>query len=360
MLLCLLLGASYVAWQVFAGVSSPGGSGRPAWGASSRHIDVHPPVKQHSHDVTGGTLFTISGDTTGAPGSATEPQSTEPQSTEPASYFAIPGLSGSPAPSPESAPTSAQSSATPTPTQPGLPPPSTPASPTPAPAPALSDGAPALPAGVTGTFVGMETGAQLFADPAWQKSSGGQIQPASSCSLWGTSAMYADGTYLDMYVPKSPAWECAAIESQAAVAPGHIYQIEEYIPALVNGNIADYPSWWMTDTGWNSEVDMAEAHAWGDTATVNGSMCLDVHLSQGAHNTTPNCLTEAAGWHTYTMVWAATGAVTMFYDGTEVRPIGISGTGATDMHMIIWNNNNGGSGSVDSTLKLAYLAEWST
>jgi hypothetical protein len=212
---------------------------------------------------------------------------------------------------------------------------------------------------VTGTYLGEETGAQLFADASWQKSSSGQIQLASSCSMWGRSAMYADGNYLDMYVPASPAWECVAIESDAIMAPGHIYQIEEYIPALANGNIADYPSWWMTDTGWNSEVDMAEALAWGDTATIDGSMCLDIHLGQGSQNTTPNCLTEAAGWHTYTMVWTASGAITMFYDGTWLHPIGVSGTTATDMHMIIFNNNNGGSGAVDSTLKLAYLAEWS-
>jgi hypothetical protein len=207
--------------------------------------------------------------------------------------------------------------------------------------------------------LGEETGAQLLGDADWQKSSGGQIQPASNCSMWGASTMYADGSYLDMSVPASPAWECVAIESDAVMTPGHIYQIEEDIPALANGNIADYPSWWMTDTGWHSEVDMAEAHAWGDTATLDGSMCLDIHLNQGSQNTSPNCVTQAAGWHTYTMVWAANGAVTMFYDSTEVDPRGVSATTATDMHMIIWNNNNGGAGSVGSTLKLAYLAEWS-
>jgi hypothetical protein len=220
--------------------------------------------------------------------------------------------------------------------------------------PAVGSG-PALPSGVSGTFVSEETGAQLFADPSWQKSSDGQIAPSSSCTMWSPATMTVDGTYLDMFTPGSPSWDCVAIESDAAMTPGHIWQLSEYIPALANGDIADYPGWWLNDNGWSSEIDMAEANDWVGNTAPQGQMCLDIHLTQGTDNTTPNCVTEAAGWHTYTLVWAANGNVTMYYDGIEVSPIGVAGSTATDMHMIIWNNNNGG---IDSTLKLAYLAEW--
>ncbi len=173
--------------------------------------------------------------------------------------------------------------------------------------------------------------------------------------MWSPATMTVDGTYLDMFTPGSPSWDCAAIESDAAMTPGHIWQLSEYIPALGNGDIADYPSWWLNDNGWSSEIDMAEANDWGGNTAPQGAMCLDIHMNQGTVNTTPNCVTEPAGWHTYTLVWAANGNVTMYYDGIKVGPIGVAGSTATDMHMIIWNNNNGG---VDSTLKLAYLAEW--
>jgi hypothetical protein len=222
------------------------------------------------------------------------------------------------------------------------------------PPPAVGSG-PALPGGVSGTFVSEETGAQLIADPSWQRSSDGQIAPSSSCTMWSPATMTVDGTYLDMFTPGKPSWDCAAIESDAAMTPGHIWQLSEYIPALANGDIADYPSWWLNDNGWSSEIDMAEANDWGGNTAPQGQMCLDIHLNQGTDNTTPNCVTEAAGWHTYTLVWAANGHVSMYYDGIKVSPVGVSGSTATDMHMIIWNNNNGG---IDSTLKLAYLAEW--
>jgi hypothetical protein len=161
--------------------------------------------------------------------------------------------------------------------------------------------------------------------------------------------MKVNGTYLDMHTPGSPSWDCVALESDAAMTPGHIWQLSEYIPAMANGLIADYPSWWMTDASWSSEVDMAEAQDWGGNASPQGAMCLDIHLDQGTENTTPDCVTETGGWHTYTFVWAADGAVMMYYDGSKVSPEGVSGTTATDMHMIIWNNNNGGV--VDSTLE---------
>jgi hypothetical protein len=83
-------------------------------------------------------------------------------------------------------------------------------------------------------------------------------------------------------------------------------------------------------------------------------MCLDIHLDQGTENTSPDCVPETGGWHTYTFAWAAGGAVTMYYDGTKVSPEGVGGTAVTDMHMIIWNNNGG----VSSTLELGYLATW--
>jgi hypothetical protein len=217
---------------------------------------------------------------------------------------------------------------------------------------------PSLPGGVTGTFVSEETGAQLFADPGWQQSSAGQIEPASNCTMWSPATMTvdSDGTSLDMFTPAAPdSWDCVALESNAAMSPGHIWQLSEYIPAMADGDIADYPAWWMTNAAWSSEVDMAEANDWGGNTAPQGSMCLDIHLNQGTDNTSPDCLTEAGGWHTYTFVWAASGTVTMYYDGVEVDPLGISGTTATDMHMIIWNNDNGG---INSTLKLGYLAEW--
>lgn len=204
-------------------------------------------------------------------------------------------------------------------------------------------------------FVSEETGAQLYADPAWQNSFDGQIEPASNCKAWSPATMTVRGTDLDMDTPGSPSWDCVALESDAAMTPGHIWQLSEYISAMAKGLIADYPSWWMTDAGWSSEVDMAEAQDWGGNASPQGAMCLDIHLRQGTENTRPDCVTETGGWHTYTFAWAADGAVTMYYDGTKVSPEGVSGTTATDMHMIIWNNNNGG---VSSTLELAYLATW--
>jgi hypothetical protein len=221
---------------------------------------------------------------------------------------------------------------------------------------------PTLPSGVTGTFVNCETGAQLYADSGWGKSVPGAspngLNPSSGC--WGLSGTIAvDGTYLDLTTKASSSWNCAGIESTATFTPGHIFQLYENIPAAANGNIADYPSWWLNDTSWTSEVDMAEAHAWGTTSPIDGQMCLDIHLNQNAQSTSPNCVTEKGGWHTYTLVWQANGNITMYYDGSKVSPQGVTGTSATDDHMIIWNDNNGGSGTVDSTLKVGYLAEWS-
>jgi hypothetical protein len=225
---------------------------------------------------------------------------------------------------------------------------------------ATGGSAPALPSGLTGTFVSTETGAQLYADSGWQKSTNGNLTPSSGCVDSSPATITASGTYLDLYTPASSSWDCAGIESNATVVPGHIYQLREYIPAAANGNIADYASWWVTDSGWNMEFDMAESHDWGDTTPIPGQICLDIHLDQGTENTSPNCLNEAGGWHVWTADWAANGDLTMYYDGTKASPQGPTGSSLTDGHMIIWNDNNGGSGTVNSTVQVDYLAEWTT
>lgn len=120
---------------------------------------------------------------------------------------------------------------------------------------------PTLPRGLTGTLVSNETGAPLYADSGWSKSYPGSgphgINPSSGCrGLSGTIA--PDGTYLDLTTKSSSSWSCAGIESTTAYSPGHIFQLQEYIPVAANGNIADYPSWWLTDAHWNFEIDAAE------------------------------------------------------------------------------------------------------
>jgi hypothetical protein len=224
-----------------------------------------------------------------------------------------------------------------------------------------SGSAPALPSGVTGTFMSSETGAELYSDSGWQKSTNADLTPSSGCSAFDTASITVSGTYLDLYTPgATESWDCSGVESNAEYSDGHIFQLREYIPAAANGNIADYPAWWLNDTPWSMEFDMAEAHDWGTTTPIDGQMCLDIHLDQGTENTSPNCQTEVGGWHVYTAVWASNGNLTMYYDGTQMNPNGVSGSTLTDSHMIIWNNNNGGSGTVNSTVQIDYLAEWST
>ncbi len=220
--------------------------------------------------------------------------------------------------------------------------------------------APALPSGVTGTFVGSETGAQLYADSGWQKSTNGNLTPSSGCAA--TSAtITVSGTYMDLYTPASHAWDCAGIESNATVEPGHIYQLRENIPAAANGYIADYPSWWTTDAPWDNEIDMAEENAWNYSVVPPGEMCLDIHLNQGSQNTSADCQTEAGGWQIYTFVWNANGNVTMYYNGAKIVPEGgpTASTG-TNQHMILWNDNTGGVGMINSTVQVDYLATWTT
>jgi len=218
--------------------------------------------------------------------------------------------------------------------------------------------APSLPKGLDGKFVSCETGAQISASSRWQLSTNGNLTPSSGCLASPPASITVSGSYLDLRTPAGHPWDCAGVESNFTVSPGHIYQIREYIPALANGNIADYPAWWQVDTGWYQEVDMAEAHSWSTTSPLLGQMCLDMHLKMGSVNTQPNCQTEQAGWHVYTLDWASNGDVVMYYDGTQMLPSGVTGTDRTDDHMILWNNNNGTTGVVNSTVRLDYYAEW--
>ena len=132
-----------------------------------------------------------------------------------------------------------------------------------------------------------------------------------------TRANVSSGTELLMQItqrpcdgkPESGAWLQSPVKWRYGMFEARIY-----LPASGSGEIANWPAFWLEDPNdWpvNGEIDAMEV--------LNGWDCQSVHYGPAVHQmrtvkTSPNCVLDRPGWHTFAVTWSAT-LVQWYVDG---------------------------------------------
>jgi hypothetical protein len=156
-------------------------------------------------------------------------------------------------------------------------------------------------------------------------------------------------------------WNCAGLQSLGSYNQG-IFESRIYFPAAPNGEVANWPAFWLSGNPWpyRGEIDAAEGLA--------GCLKITYHYNaDGPALTAPytpaatvsHCVTTQPGWHTVTFVWRGQ-TISFYYDGKLVYTI--SGTFVVDApEQIIIENTEGQYGNQPGTpahLYVQYVRVW--
>jgi hypothetical protein len=182
----------------------------------------------------------------------------------------------------------------------------------------------------------------------WSTTLGG-----SDCTTPGT--MSVSDNLLDMSI-SGAADVCDKISSSQEFSAGTIVEARIYVPAGPDGDIADWPAFWMTGSDWptNGEIDIAEG--------LGGCLSANYHYGTVSDegSVLSGCLESQPGWYTFDVVWVGD-SLTFYYNGTEVYSE--SGSYIVDAPELVTIDNTEGTygnptGS-PSTLEVQYVRAWS-
>lgn len=134
-----------------------------------------------------------------------------------------------------------------------------------------------------------------------------------------------------------------------------------WVPAAPNGSVADWPSFWATNSPWpqSGEDDILEGLASGS----RGLACFHYHWgpSPAGEHTSGGCAAGSwsGAWHTFAADWEP-GSITYYYDGRRVGRVkhGISSTPQYVVLGLGSGGNGGGPLVVPATERIDFVRVW--
>lgn len=213
--------------------------------------------------------------------------------------------------------------------------------------------------------------------PGWPASSGPTTDVTPDAQCLDPSHAVMTGTELDLNLTatsetcgggpgEGPPQTSTYTSALVSTNPGFTYtygvaEAKIWLPSAANGSIADWPSFWATNSPWplNGEDDILE----GLSSGANGLACFHFHwgVSAAAELSDGGCGggTYTGGWHTFASDWEP-GSITYYYDGVQVGQL-TSGITSSPMYLILGLGYGGGQGgplTVPATQRVAYVRVW--
>ena len=126
------------------------------------------------------------------------------------------------------------------------------------------------------------------------------------------------------------------------------FEARVYLPASADGQVANWPAWWVDGQSWpqDGEMDIMEG--------LSGTTCFHYHDPSGGPG---GCAGTGPGWHVFGATWEGD-QVTYYYDGHQVGTLTTDGNSAPQY--LILNNAVGGSGgeTTADTMLVDYVRVW--
>ncbi len=135
-----------------------------------------------------------------------------------------------------------------------------------------------------------------------------------------------------------------------------IFETRMYFPGASDGEIADWPAFWLSAVNWpdGGEMDLAE----GLSGTLSATYHYGVNGTAESSGSFP--VTSTPGWHVVTGVWT-TGRWDVYYDGKLVKTFSESYVKNDPMNVIFdaYTGEYGHLPGQPSTVEVSYFRVWS-